>query len=302
MIHCITNDTPGLRSCTIRGEHRDDPLCVRETCTGCAPRPAEHGFLCARCWFNLEHALSDWAAASRLLAGVDRAISPDGASRAHAGPRLPFTVLDLDRDAINRLRARIRYPLLAWVSTEEGAADAARLTRAINYALPRHPVREDPHAIARTRCPDCSLLTLVYQPAQYAGDIATVTCSNCGNTLEHTAYEALAAIEAQCCRRCRSASACTDTACRCHQVAAVPEWQKTARGEHIPYDPDKNPRDVELFDAAILTLALRRKTLDPAALATAVKHSSGYTADRIAEALTRLGDHPDLEHLRKKAG
>lgn len=49
---CITNDLPGIRPCRVKGEHLDS--CPNtDTCTGCLPRPATNGMLCASCWLRL---------------------------------------------------------------------------------------------------------------------------------------------------------------------------------------------------------------------------------------------------------
>lgn len=292
-LNCITNDISGLRSCTVFGEHVDD--CERPNCTGCVPRSAKVGILCMGCWLDLGEAVSDWAAAAPLLTGIKRAITPEPGS-AHAGPRLPLTPLEQDLDAVLRLHQAITWPLTAWVATEEGAANAVRLARQIRYTLDHHPVREQPHAIARTRCPECSLLTLVYHPASHAGDIPTVVCSNCGNTLEHRAYEALALIEAQCCRRCRG-DACSNTGCACHRFAPVAEWERTSKGVHVAYDPEKDPRQVELFDDVVRAAAVRWNTKRAGMLAFHLP----YSEERIAAALERLADHPDLKDIRSAA-
>jgi hypothetical protein len=53
---CITNEVDGLRSCTIRGEHLTS--CQNDACTGCLPRPAEHGLLCYSCAAKFDEALA----------------------------------------------------------------------------------------------------------------------------------------------------------------------------------------------------------------------------------------------------
>lgn len=243
---CITTTMPNVRSCTVRGEHVDS--CQLETCAGCRPRPARFGILCAACWFDLEHAVADYSAARpRLAAAGGHAVSPERGS-THAGPRLPLTGLEVDLDALDRAHSAIRFPLSLWVSDEAGARAAVTFTRLVHRLLPRHPWKEDPHNLPRTRCPNCSLLTLRELPPTHKGDARTVACKNCGHTLDQSAYEALAAIEAQCCRRCRDTT-CNDPECRCHRVAAVPEWMQSTRGEFVPYDPT-NPEHRALRDAS----------------------------------------------------
>lgn len=59
---CITNaiaQLPARARCRIRGQHYDS--CNTDTCTGCVPRPANHGLLCWSCWTKLQ------AAANQLL-------------------------------------------------------------------------------------------------------------------------------------------------------------------------------------------------------------------------------------------
>lgn len=72
---CVTNLVPGLRPCTVRGEHQQwcdgharrwDPKAGRTVildaeCSGCLPRPAELGYLCLSHLMKLDAALDSSA-------------------------------------------------------------------------------------------------------------------------------------------------------------------------------------------------------------------------------------------------
>lgn len=254
---CITNHMPDAYACLVTSAHIAD--CDDEACPGCQPRPATHGRLCESCWFALEHALTDWGVLEAMLAGVDRAVSPESGARPQLGPRLPLSPLDLDFDAIRRtLASRRTLPPYLWVATDTGARDAVRFTRTVNAATPRHPVKEHPRELEHARCPKCRMRTLVYTPAATPGGDALVKCLRCGLTQDYTAFQRLALIEAQCCRRCRpdaTETGCVNTGCACHRFAPVPVWQRTARGEYEPYDPTRNPEHAELDPLTLLRVA-----------------------------------------------
>jgi hypothetical protein len=239
---CITNTMPDVRSCVVQGAHTAD--CDRgDTCTGCRPREAARGLLCGSCWFDLEHAVEEWAAFYRILGGEDRAMQPelDSARKPQLGPRVPISPMQIDIDAVLRLQPHGLLTMV--VATSEGAMTAVRFTRAATDAIRRYPTAPGAKKITKNRCPACGLRTLVYEPAQHAGDDATVRClsHSCGNIMDSTTFERVALIEAQCCRRCREAvdrDGCTNTACTCHTFAPVPEWERTRKASEIqPFDP-----------------------------------------------------------------
>jgi hypothetical protein len=248
-LSCITNTTPGSRPCLTRGEHLPD--CDWDECEGCKPREAHRGFLCAGCWDRLEQTDADWGAFLRLMRGVVRAVTPERGARSVPGPRLPLSPLQVDVDTVTRIEAGRHSVLDMWVSSEAGAAAAVRFTRAARHVMLKHPTREAVSRITRSRCGACQQRTLVYEPPQWEGADATVQCLNygCGNVMDHTAFERLALVEAQCCRRCRGEESCGDAGCTCHRFAPVPEWQRTTRGEFEPFDPTR-PEHAELLKAS----------------------------------------------------
>lgn len=245
-IICITHTMPG-RACTIRDTHTPD--CNTDDCTGCRPREAHRGFLCVYCWERLEQTDADWGAFLRLTNGVARTVMPDTPARSLPGPRLPLTALELDLDAVARAVAGRHEVLDVWVASEDGARQAVRFTRQARHVMRKHPTKETTSRITRTRCPACKQATLVYEPPQWEGADAQVVCLQCGNTMDHTRFEQLASIEAQCCRRCRSDEGCTAGGCTCHRFAPVPSWQQTSRGEFEPFDPTR-PEHAELLEAS----------------------------------------------------
>ena len=233
-ILCITAERlPGIRPCTHRGEHKitchDHPGYTRNpgTCTGCLPRRADRGYLCARCYDQVEAAYTKWDTFAALLAEVgDRAVSPaaDGirASGASGYANLPLTTLALDE--CQRLLASFAHRTLEeWVSTEHGARDAVQFAKAANSAYRSLEVEERPHPIERVRCTSCGYLSLVWQPTRFLGDHVTVECSNCGHSLDQ---ERLDRFEDQQ-RTARTSEACADSEhdscrsldcrCDCHQ-------------------------------------------------------------------------------------
>ena len=247
---CITHWVDDLRPC-FRNMHYAD--CENpETCKGCVPREAADGYVCAPCSSDIRRALADWAEFMTLLGNEQRAVTPEpGGSTSKPGSRLPISVMQQAIEAVSRLQASRPPAERLWVTTPEGASDAVKFAREVRWVLFNYPTRELESQIRSSRCPSCGILALVYEPVAQEGGDAFVKClhAGCGNVMDHTTYERLALMEAQCCRRCRSDDGCTDTACKCHLFAPVPEWQRTAKGEFEPFDPG-NPEHAALVEVA----------------------------------------------------
>lgn len=244
---CITHYIDGVAACVRRDIHFAD--CPRGTCEGCVAKEAVNGFVCPSCWSRLEHAISVWDFEFfPTFANEVRAVQPDPAGARTAASTVPLSALQLTIDAILRLQ-RSRVVARLWVTTEAGAEDAVRFTRAVEAAVRAFPRKEGAKKIPTTRCPACARRTLVYDPAQAVGAEATVRCLNgeCGKVMDHSSFERIALIEAQCCRRCRTDEGCTDRACTCHRLAPVPEWERTSKASEVQvYDPRKRPEHRDL--------------------------------------------------------
>lgn len=246
---CITHYIAGVAPCMQRNAHF--AACSSGTCTGCVPRTAQHGYMCGACWYRLEQAISEWDYQFfPTFAHEVRAIQPEPAVSGKPSSRLPLSPLQLAMDEILRFQ-KGRTAAHLWVSTPEGAEAAVRFTRAVEHAVRAFPRTEGMKKIPTTRCPACRQRTLVYDPAHTFGADATVKCLNlaCGNVMDHTAFERIALIEAQCCRRCRDHDGCTNPTCTCHRFAPVPEWERTTKGDFEPFDPT-NPEHVDLLEAS----------------------------------------------------
>ena len=254
---CITHYIDGIDACTVRAIHF--AACERpDTCHGCVPREAQHGYLCQPCWGRLERSSSDWAVFRRTFAGEVRAVQPEpGNVTSKPSSTVPLSPLQLAMDAIVRYSKSRPGALRLWPTTPEGAEDAVRFTRDVERAVRAFPTKEQPSKIPTTRCAQCGRRTLVYEPAASEGADATVQCLNieCRHTMDHSSFERIALIEAQCCRRCRSDDGCRNTACACHTFSPVPEWERTNKpGEEQPYDPNR-PSHSDLDALAALTMA-----------------------------------------------
>lgn len=207
---CITNQMDDFRSCTIRGEHKVscDGIAYRwnpkryqwdvaGTCTGCLPRLARVGLLCAACYERVQYAWAEWTPEREALLGsIDRAVQRDTGGRT-SGPEgfvpIPGTIL-----AVNEISSYLgtwEGNIELWVSTERGAMDAVRFARAVPAALRTHELEEKAHKIRRTRCSKCRQLTLVWKPPAEAAGHVTIVCANCGHELPQSAFEWVAAVE-----------------------------------------------------------------------------------------------------------
>lgn len=240
-LYCATWRTPGFTKCVVPGKHVNDDLDHSE-CLGCLPAVAEPGSkLCRACLTVLEQVVASWSTWFAVLGDEVRAFTPESSGRSQPGPRLPLSPMQVEIAVVRQLDTRAGKPVPMWASTEPGAMDALRFRRAASSAMRAHPVKEQAHKLPRTRCPKCKTLSMIYQPPAVPGSDAMVKCVLCGYTLDGEHYEKLAAIEAQCCRRCRSDEGCREGSCRCHVSAPVPAWMLSSSPEQLieldPLDP-----------------------------------------------------------------
>lgn len=170
--------------CTIRDEHLD--TCTNELCRGCLPKPAQVGCLCARDWYALEVAWSEWAILEPFLAKYAR-LSPrnEDGSRSPAGPSIPLPQTILAWDECRSWLRSEPQNARSWVSTVDGAVQAVGFTRAVQRAARAHIIEERSHQLQRMRCPDCGLI-VAWMPPRYAGDEVSVQCDGCGRRITET--------------------------------------------------------------------------------------------------------------------
>jgi hypothetical protein len=212
--------------------------CDWAECEGCRPAEAAHGFVCEPCYRRIAEADTRWDEFLTMLGGEDRAQSPDlNGGHGHAGPRIPIPALQVDIDEVNNLRGAATVDML--VSTELGAADAVRFAHKVTIYTMKHPTQEWAKNLPLSRCEKCRQRSLVYQPPAAPGSKAVIRCLRCSHSMDEDTFERYAAIEVQCCRRCRSELGCTGRTCTCHTFAPVPQWQQTAKGITEVFDPRK---------------------------------------------------------------
>jgi ribosomal protein S27E len=157
----------------------------------CSPemRPADRGFLCQHCYDRVIHAYEQWPRfAAALDATEGRPVQSDNggvrSSRQLGYINLPLTLMSkLECEGYLRSLPDGARALDMWVATEAGAFDAIRFAHAAERAYRDIRVEERPSRITRVRCPNCSQLTLVRKPPEYAGAPITVPCSNCEHTI-----------------------------------------------------------------------------------------------------------------------
>lgn len=202
-LRCITNGEPELRSCEIPGSHeascngweyrwsnkdQDDMPTGRE-CTGCEPRPAVHGLVCAGCYGRIREAVGELPAFARATAGIERVITPEGGGQSSALGFVPLTALGMDFDAIDRFMLsywRCGSNIDVWVSSYEGAHDAIRAAQSIKGAIFRHPVKVTQENLDKTQCPRCQMTALVrVAPSAYEAP-EFVKCRNPACSYEAT--------------------------------------------------------------------------------------------------------------------
>jgi ribosomal protein S27E len=192
---CITASMDDWRTCTIKGEHRI--ICdgwqmnARAggwvACTGCLPKEATVGRLCAACHRRVELALVQWTVEkAEVLRGLERAVAQDNggirsASSGHVNLPAPFLAYEEVESHLRGYPGRLDY----WAATPKGAEAAVRFARAATSALNAHELEERTHIVQHVRCPDCEHLNLVWTPPTGVHSRVTVTCQNseCGTVL-----------------------------------------------------------------------------------------------------------------------
>lgn len=202
---CADGSVPGVYPCVIQGEHLNTCTGYNgrgEECAGCAPRPAERGYLCAKHYDDVEHAYARWPEwRSQVTLGGARlkTADSDGRSSGTLGS-VNYHGWMLAADECDRLiRSLEQMPkpsLSQWVFSESGARDAVQFAKAAVRAYEDHPVREQSSWV-HTRCPSCGLKTLKHFPPAYFPSEVRVTCQNdaCRRDLTQDALEALIEIE-----------------------------------------------------------------------------------------------------------
>ena len=199
---CITNNTSGVHSCTVYGQHTDHCTGERygKPCRGCLPRQAEHGMLCWNCWEQLVDVMSWWPTFAHTITSHGKLIQRDNAGvRTTVLDYSPLSNQWLDvQEAETLLESYTRAGDVAlWVSGEEGARDAVRFVQAALRAKRVHPVAEQPHRIQRYRCRQCGHVSLVWNPPAHFRDHVRVQCTTegCGYELDQSAFELVAKVE-----------------------------------------------------------------------------------------------------------
>jgi DNA-directed RNA polymerase subunit RPC12/RpoP len=232
-IVCITNLLTDFRGCVEADTHYlhalggDEPDPVRgamirdrhlAACHGCLPRHASVGFLCGPCAARVDTALHAYSHFVASMAGIDRAMTAEIASRGKPGSQVPIPPVPLALEEIASFHRSYRGNLQHWASDLRekrdpktgdvkligGAPDAVRFARALRTAERQHPTEERSHDIKITRCPRCGHKTLVWHPpTRFLGDVV-VQCEyaddhgqRCNFTIDQTDYETVAAIEQQ---------------------------------------------------------------------------------------------------------
>jgi DNA-directed RNA polymerase subunit RPC12/RpoP len=148
------------------------------------PRPATQGWLCGRCWDQLQDAadMQNQLVAFLRKAGHYRVGEQEG--HAAYGPSIPAPATWLAADEITRLSGDLwvhEGDKQQIVQSEDGAADAVRFTRAVLRANRRWPRQEQDHAVQYVRCRACGAPTLRWWPPECYEDDVTVQCDQCGN-------------------------------------------------------------------------------------------------------------------------
>lgn len=195
-ILCITAERlPGIRPCKVHGQHKvscRDHEGWREDlrpglCTGCLPRKADTGYLCARCFEQVSDAHFKWGDFARLVIETDgRAVSPEGGGKGSSPDgytNLPLTFLTLD-ECGRFLKSLHGLTLNTWVHTEAGARDAIQFAHAAERAYRSLEVETRELQLERVRCPHCGQLSLGANPTRKKHGSTIVECQNCGELLD----------------------------------------------------------------------------------------------------------------------
>lgn len=187
-IPCAVNRTG--TPCTRRDQHLT--TCQHPTdgtCTGCAPRPAVHGYLCRGHYERWERAFTtlDRLRGLLLTIGNGRAVQATSSASTTAGPRVPLSALRLDLDALDRApRGNVEHP--------DGVLDEWGWVRAVEATARRHPTEPKPEKLHRVRCASCRQVAVVLEaPTTYLGD-QILRCKRCGWTSADQDYAEAAAM------------------------------------------------------------------------------------------------------------
>ena len=205
ILACITNVMLDSRPCTLKDQHLDMcdgheyryaedarlEVATGRTCPGCVPRPAAHGVLCTPCWDGLASAIEAWGPLEELLvqAGTSRLVQADNERAGKSLTTIPLSAGQVALDEVRSYEPRERAD--QWVATDAGGMDAVHFTRAVRGALRSFPAEDKPRPVERTRCPECDLLTLTWQPPVLPGDPVRIHCRNprCGHELDQDAFD-----------------------------------------------------------------------------------------------------------------
>lgn len=192
---CIRNDMVGFAPCATRGEHLAS--CAGGDCRGCRPREAKFGMLCAGCYARIEKALTEHWTFTRMLEGVEVAVTSSGGGGGHAGPRVPLSALRLDRDELWSMVERLPGEADECSRTVAGAEAALLFARRMEQVARTHPWEEKSAPVQITRCPRCAKRSLRWEPPAGPLSPVTVVCADprCGYSMGQDRFEVLADME-----------------------------------------------------------------------------------------------------------
>lgn len=174
---------PGLSPCTVTGEH--DWTCPDpDTCSGCLPRPASRGFLCAPHYDRVLTATSAWSVwLRRVNESGGRLVSSEGGSSTPEGfTNLPLTFLAVD-ECLRHLASKGARTVDLWVHDEAGARDALLFTVSAERAYRSLQVEARPVKIRRDVCENCERVTVRGHLTREVAGHTVVTCEWCGHQL-----------------------------------------------------------------------------------------------------------------------
>ena len=211
---------PCASGCRILGQHLAD--CVGRQadgnpCTGCLPRPATEGTLCAWCYGRLTRAVADIPAtithlhltAASSISASAKPLSDD--PHTHGDPAwttvLPTAWIDADElDSIIDSWAHVVIdehhaqpmrgpnaspwngnvvgwitPHLEWIATRDWAFEMVRdLAEHVATLRHKYPSADDvePARTIDVPCPRCGLMSMIYTPPRYARQAFRVECTD----------------------------------------------------------------------------------------------------------------------------
>lgn len=172
-----------------------------ETHKACAPAPAEHGYLCERCFVRLNAALGNAEGIIyhlRTIYNMPFVKLSDGSQKNPAGPREPLNLTawelaDNIHQAITghkipvgepavKTAARTRHIVNAvkeinYENDQEFVERTFKLASWVNGALNLFPIDPAPMPTVLP-CPECNHRTMLIPP-NHPGDEATLKCTKC---------------------------------------------------------------------------------------------------------------------------